>query len=160
MRRYSEAPSIYLVGWGAMAAAQRFATTRDAKFLRYLQRQADLFLERFEQQLNDRDNSCAAMEGVAATLGALKVAGESDTARVRGLRAWLIDESRKLPRLQIQPGQKALALGGDARLEAPRMAQYAGAFLAGVYDPLTRVDATGHCLSAMVTIEREKLVAP
>ena len=160
MRRYSEAPSIYLVGWGGMAAAQRFATTRDAKFLRYLQRQADLFLERFERQLNDQDNNCAAMEGVAATLGALKVAGESDTARVRELRAWLMDELRKLPRLQIQPGQKALALGGDAHLEAPRMARYAGAFFAGLYDPLTRVDAAGHCLSAMVTIEREKLTAP
>ena len=46
---------------------------------------------------------------------------------------------------------------GEAYLRAPRMAQYAGGFLAGVYEPLTRVDAAGHCLSAMVTIERERL---
>ena len=50
-----------------------------------------------------------------------------------------------------------MALGGEAYLRAPRMAQYAGGFLAGVYEPLTRVDAAGHCLSAMVTIERERL---
>jgi hypothetical protein len=66
----------------------------------------------------------------------------------------------KLPRLQIQPGQTGLTLGGDAYLQAPRMAEYAGGFLAGLYEPLTRVDAAGHCLSAMVTIEREQLVAP
>jgi hypothetical protein len=160
MRRYSEEPSMYFVGWGGMAAAQRYATTRDARFLLYLQRQADVFLERFEDRLSGNDNPCGAMEGVAATLGALKQAGESDTARVRGLRAWLLGEVSKLSRLQIQPGQTGLKLGGDAYLQAPRMAEYAGGFLAGLYEPLERVDAAGHCLSAMVTIEREELVAP
>jgi hypothetical protein len=50
-----------------------------------------------------------------------------------------------------------MALGGEAYLRAPRMAEYAGGFLLGAYEPLTRVDAAGHCLSAMVTIERNQL---
>jgi hypothetical protein len=97
------------------------------------------------------------MEGLAATLAALKASGENGTDRVRELHAWLSDEIVKLPRLQIQPGQQGLALGGEAYLRARRMAEYAGAFLAGVYEPLTRVDAAGHCLSAMVIIERDRL---
>jgi hypothetical protein len=160
MRRYAEDPSVYFVGWGNMAIAQRYATTRDARFLRYLQRQADLFFERYEDRYNANDNNCAAMEGLAAALAGLKAGGETDTRRVRGLREWLLDEVRKLPKLQIQPDQRGLKLGGEAYLSAPRMSEYAGAFLSGIYQPLTRVDAAGHCLSAMVTIERGNLSAP
>ena len=160
MRRYSDDPSVYFVGWGNMAVAQRYATTHDARFLRYLQRQTDLFFERYENRFEANDNNCATMEGLAAALAALKGAGETDTRRVRGLREWLLDEVRKLPKLQIQPDQRGLKLGGEAYLSAPRMGEYAGAFLAGTYQPLSRVDAAGHCLSAMVTIERGNLSAP
>jgi hypothetical protein len=160
MRRYSETPSFNAVGWANMAAAQRHATTHDNRFLLYLQRQSDLFLERFENRLNGNDNNCAAMEGLAAALATLKANGEIDTARVRGLHDWLVDETRKLPRLQIQPEQRALQLGGEAVLSAPRMSQYAGGFLYGLYEPTTRVDAAGHCLSAMVTIARANILTP
>jgi hypothetical protein len=157
MRRYSETPSVKFLGWGGMAAAQRYRTTRDRKFLAYLQRQADNFAERFQDRFNADDNNCGVMEGLAATLAALKTSGENDTHRVREIRDWMSNEIAKLPRLQIQPGQQGLALGGEAYLRAPRMAEYAGGFLSGVYEPLTRVDAAGHCLSAMVMIERDQL---
>ena len=85
------------------------------------------------------------------------LSGENDTARAREIGAWLTREVAKLPRLQIQRGQQTLALGGDALLRAPRMREYAGEFLLGLYEPQTRIDAAGHCLSALVTIERHHL---
>ena len=157
MRRYLENPSAYFLGWGGMAASQRYRTTHDPKFLTYLRRQGDHFVERFQDRFNSHDNNCAVMEGLAATLAVLNASGESDTDGVREMRDWLSDEIVKLPRLQIQPAQQGMTLGGDAYLRAPRMAEYPGGFLAGVYEPLTRVDAAGHCLSAMVIIERDRL---
>lgn len=157
IRRYSEKPSVNFLGWGAMAAAQRYKTTNDPKFLAYLRQLGDAFVARYQRGFAADANNCAAMEGIGAIAASLKQAGENDTDRARALRAWLSNEVTKLDRLQIQPGQQGLALGGEAYLRAPRMAAYSGAFLAGIYDPLTRVDASGHCLSAMVIIDRNHL---
>lgn len=157
IRRYSEKPSVNFLGWGAMAAAQRYKTTNDPKFLAYLRELGDAFVARYQRGFAPDANNCAAMEGIGAIAAALKQSGENDTDRARALRAWLSNEVTKLDRLQIQPGQRGVALGGEAYLRAPRMAEYSGGFLAGIYDPLTRVDATGHCLSAMVIIDRNQL---
>ena len=157
IRRYSEKPNVNFLGWGAMAAAQRYRTTYDPKFLAYLRQLGDSFTARYQRGFAADANNCAAMEGIGAIAATLKQSGENDTDRARALRAWLSNEAAKLDRLQIQPGQQGLALGGDAYLRAPRMAEYWGGFLAGIYDPLTRVDAAGHCLSAMLIIERNQL---
>ena len=157
IRRYSEKPSVNFMGWGAMAAAQRYKTTNDPKFLAYLRQLGDGFVVQYQRRFAADANNCAAMEGIAAIAAALKQSGENDTDRARALRAWLANEITKLDRLQIQPGQQGLALGGEAYLRAPRMAEYSGGFLAGIYEPVTRVDAAGHCLSAMVIIERNQL---
>jgi hypothetical protein len=157
IRRYSEKPSVNFLGWGAMAAAQRYKTTNDPKFLVYLRQLGDAFVARYQRGFAADANNCAAMEGIGAIAAVLKQSGENDTDRARALRAWLSNEVAKLDRLQIQPGQQGLVLGGEAYLRAPRMAEYSGGFLAGIYDPLTRVDAAGHCLSAMVIIERHHL---
>ena len=157
MRRYSDHPSVNFFSWGAMAAAQRYRTTRDPKFCDYLRRQGNQFIGRFQRQLSADANNCAALEGIGAILAVLDQTGEQDTDLARAMHSLLSNEIIKLARLQIQPAQRGLALGGDAYLSAPRMAEYAGGFLAGVYEPLTRVDAAGHCLSAMVTIERDRL---
>jgi hypothetical protein len=156
LARYSETPTATFFGWGSMAAAQRFATTRDPKFLDYLQRQADLFVGRWHRRMKPEDNNCAILEGAAAMLPVLDAAGEAESNRVRGLRSWSDGEVAKLPRLQIQPGQKGMALGGEAYLNAPAMAPFAGGFLWSLHEPMTRVDAAGHCLSAMVLLDRAK----
>ena len=157
LARYSEAPAMNFLGWGGMAAAQRFSTTRDPRFLSYVQRQADVFIQRFERKTKPQDNNCATLEGIAAMLDVLTASGETDSNRVRELRSWSSREIAKLPRLQIQPGQQGMALGGDAYLRNPRMASYAGGFLWSLYAPMTRVDAAAHCLSAMVRVARAHL---
>lgn len=155
--RYSRKPNPYFYHWGAMAAAQRFATTHSPQFPVFLQNQAELFFIQFQGRLKPDGNNCADMEGLAATLAVLVRSGEGDADLARRIRAWLSSEAAKLPKLQIQPRQVAIALGGEAILGAPRMAEFAGAFLAGVYEPSTRIDAAAHCVSAMIIIERNEL---
>lgn len=157
LRRYTDHPDDLFFAWGAMAALQRYRTTRDPRFAAYLRHQGDQFLGRFEHRLSSSDNNCATMEGIAAILSALLLSGETESERVRALREWLTQEMAKLPRLQIKPGQQGLGLGGDASLRAPRMAQYAGEFLNGLYEPVTQIDTSGHCLSALVTIQQGRL---
>ena len=62
IRRYTETPSVTFLGWGGMAAAQRYRTTHDPKFLAYLRRQGDNFVERFQDRFSADGNNCAVME--------------------------------------------------------------------------------------------------
>ena len=100
------------------------------------------------------------MEGLAAALAVLIRAGKGDTFLAGQFRSWLSNEAAKLPKLQIQPGQVGMALAGAAPLRSPRMSEFPGAFLLGLYLPTTRVDAAQHCLSAMIMIERDRLAFP
>lgn len=65
----------------------------------------------------------------------------------------LAREADKVPHLQIQPGQTTMTLGGGATLYAPHLAHFGGSFLAGLVEPMTRVDAAQHCLSALMQID-------
>lgn len=158
--KYSDRPNRTFFQWGAMAAEQRYKTTGDARFLRFLQSQAEVFFARFQPRVDPVTNSCTDMEGLAATLAAMKRSGAGDVALANRIRVRLATEADKLPRLQIQPGQQGLKFAGDARLIAPRMATFGGAFLVGLETPATQVDAAAHCLSALVRIERDALLAP
>jgi len=160
MQRYSRNPSPTFYHWGAMAAAQRFRTTRNIVFVDFLRKQSDIFFARFEKRERADANHCGAMEGAAATLGALKQAGEGNTASALRARNWLSREGARLRGLQLQPDQTGMPMGGEAMLSAPSMSQFPGAFLFGTYEPSTRVDAAQHCLSAMIMIDRDRLDRP
>lgn len=157
--RYENAPKPGFQHWGAMAAAQRLATTADARFLAFLRIQTSAWLERFAPKLDEAGNNCADMEGAAAALGAFDRAGERDSALARRTRDWLVHESTKVSRLQIKAGQTRLPLGGDAWLSAPRMSDFAGTFLLGLHEPMVRLDVDFHCLSALLMLERDGLLA-
>ncbi len=158
--RYTQEPSPHFYHWGAMAAAQRYMTTRDPRFLAFLRSQGETFFSLFEAREGAGDNNCADMEGLAATRDALSHAGERGGALAGRMGDWLDREAAKLPRLQIQPAQSGLALGGQAELRAPRMTEFAGAFLLGLYAPLARIDAAQHCLSAMLMLDRDRREFP
>jgi hypothetical protein len=150
MERYARKPSSTFFQWGAMAAAQRWRTTHDARFVEYLKHQADVFTQRFSRQIEEHDNACAPMEGLAVMQGVFMESGEerSDLAvRVAGL---LDREAAKLPKFQLQRGQTQMTFGGGATLVAPRLADFPGAFLFDAHRPVTRVDAALHCLSALM----------
>lgn len=153
MRRYAEHPSSTFYQWGAMAAAQRWRTTGDPQFLDYLKQQAEVFTERFGRQIDEDDNACAPMEGLAVTQGAFVESGEGSSALAQRVVALLDREAAKLPSLQIQRGQTQMKLGGEAILTAPHLAEFAGSFLWTRKRPETRVDFAQHCLSALMMIE-------
>lgn len=159
MSRYSEQPTGDFYHWGAMAAAQRFKSTGEARYLDFLQQQAAYFFERLEPRINISTNTCATMEGLAATYSALVARGKGSTALAARIARWLIAERDKLPGLQIKSGQKGMQLGGDGYLQSARMADFSGGFLWGLYDPTTRIDAGAHCVSAMLMMDANGLLS-
>jgi hypothetical protein len=56
--------------------------------------------------------------------------------------------------LQIPPGASRMDFGEGIYLVSPRLRDFSGAFLEGRFRPFTRVDATAHCVSAMVKLAR------
>lgn len=160
MQRYSERPSNEFYLWGAMAAAQRWKTTSDPRFVTYLIRQSEVFTDRFARQLDPNANNCGAMEGLAATLHVFAGSGTQQGDLPERIRTLLSREAGKVPHLQIQPGQTRMMLGGGATLTAPEFARFGGAFLAGLFEPMTRVDAAQHCLSALMMIDADDRLAP
>ena len=157
MSRYSQHPHREFYHWGAIAASQRFKTTRDPRFLDFLRQQAQFFFNELEPRLNAQDNPCATMEGLAATLSALRSGNDASPIALR-IAGWLRTQRDKLPVLQIQPRQLRLKLGGDAFLDSPRLADHAGDFRWGLYDATTRVDASSHCVSAVLMMQELDLL--
>jgi hypothetical protein len=158
MERYSRSFSRPFHHWGVMAAAQRYATTRDPRFLVFLKNQTHDFFENVSESLRPNSNHCGDMEGLAATLAALNRSGDGKTLLARQVRAWLVREALRLPKLQIRPGQVDMTLSDGAVFHAPRMAEFAGAFVWVLGEPAIRVDAAQHCLSAMTLLERDRLL--
>jgi hypothetical protein len=158
LSKYGNAADAQFYHWGAMAAAARYADTRDVKFLSFIKTQTTKFLDRRKDR-TDSFNNCASIEGMADALGALAAAGESGGEVYRRARDWAAAEMKKAKQLQIQPGQQEL-LFPNARVVAPRMQEFAGDFRSGLYSADTQVDFTGHCVSAMVKLTRHKIALP
>jgi hypothetical protein len=140
--------------FGAMAAARRFHTTQDRRFIDFLQREAQAALDA-APQADSPEASCALVEGLAASAGAMARGGWSDKPLYAALRQRIRLEMDKNNRLQLQRGQDRLALGGDGVLIAPRLGDYAGAYLFGRYTPTVRIDMTHHCISAIAEMQSE-----
>ncbi|MGA9033667.1 MAG: hypothetical protein WB402_14220 [Sulfuricaulis sp.] len=138
--------------WGTMAAAARYADSKEAKFLDFIKNQTNAFLDSKQELANYND--CASVEGVADALAALVSAGEGESELSRRVRAWITREMAKTEGLQIKPGQKELVFT-NARVSAPRLKEFTGSFLAGRYELKTQVDNTSHCVSAMLKLQRQ-----
>jgi hypothetical protein len=152
IRKYEGEFKIDFFHWGTMAAAARFADTKEKKFLDFIKAQTGAFLDRKKDHV-DNDNNCASIEGVADVLEALLSAGEGGSELAERARGWASTEMRKVKQLQIQPGQKELVFS-NSRIIAPRMQEFSGSFRSGIYAANTQVDLTAHCVSAMVKLER------
>jgi len=152
MKKYGGEFKIEFFHWGTMAAAARFADTKEKKFLDFIKAQTGAFLDRKKDHV-DNHNTCASIEGVADVLGALLSAGEGGSELAESARGWVATEMRKVKQLQIQPGQKELVFS-NARIVAPRMQEFSGSFRSGIYAADTQVDFTQHCVSAMVKLKR------
>lgn len=157
MGNYGRQFNIDFFHWGTMAAAARFADTKDKRFLDFVKAQTGAFLDRRKKR-PDNSNNCASVEGVADAIGALHRAGEGKSELTGRAREWIAAEMRKARQLQIRPGQKELVFL-NARIVAPRIADFAGSFRSALHAADTRVDFTQHCVSAMVKLERVDALA-
>lgn len=154
---YAEKYNIDFYQWGTMAAAARYADSKDAKFLNFIKDQTSAFLD--HKRKPDSDNNCASVEGMADALTTLVNAGQGNSDLSGRAREWIMQEMNKAEKLQIQPGQKELVFS-NARLVAPRLEEFAGSFLAGRDNITTQVDFTAHCVSAMIKLQRQNRTAP
>lgn len=146
---YIANPDIGFFHWGMMAAATRYWSTRDARFSRFIAEQVRLFLKELRPKTNHKSNSCYSVEGLLAALAVLEAEKDYDQlSRQVSLR--VDKEMKKNLRLQILPDQKRIQFSKKHYLKSPDIAQYPGAFLNGKYRPKIRIDATQHCLSAMI----------
>jgi hypothetical protein len=151
MATYAGPYNEYFFHWGAMAAARRFLTTKDARFADFLEKQMQTALDG-APPVDSPHNSCALVEGLAAGAAALARAGRADSALA--VHARIGAEMEKNRALQLPPARDRIALGGDIYLISPRLGAYAGAYLLGRYTPTIRVDVTHHCISAITEMQQ------
>ncbi|MGC2458298.1 MAG: hypothetical protein WA435_09900 [Gallionellaceae bacterium] len=152
IKKYGGEFKIDFFHWGTMAAAARFADTKEKMFLDFIKVQTRAFLDR-KKDHSGNDNNCAQAEGVADALGALFSSGEGGSELAGRAKEWVATEMQKAKQLQIQPGQKEITFS-NARIIAPRMQEFYGSFRSGIYAANTQVDFTAHCVSAMVKLTR------
>jgi len=156
MRNYAGRPNTIYYSWAMKAAAERYATNPDAKFVEFIAQQTRTFLDSFRTQSASTENSCADVEGMAAARRVLNSVMRPDRDLVRRLSQRIDSEMIKNLALQIVPAQTRIELGNGAYLASPTLADHAGAFLAGTRQPYVRIDYTEHCLSALAELGQRR----
>jgi hypothetical protein len=149
MRRYSENPDGSFFHWGMMAAATRFETSADERFLDFIAGQAEVYLSKLRPKLKKNSNSGSAVEGLAAGATALAKGGRGSGRLYRRILLRLVRELEKSCEMQILRGQETITVL-DKLITLPTGIDFAGAFLNGRRQPQTRIDITQHCLSALL----------
>ena len=155
IRIYGGKPDVGFFHWGVMAAVMRYRIIGDSRFVDFVAQQMRQFMDEFKPKVKPWVNSCYSVEGLLAGAGVIADSGryqalyEKTMLRVK-------QEMEKNLRLQIRPDQKYIQMGPKRYLTAPEIPDYVGAFLNGLYRPQVRVDATQHCLSAMVKMRRSQ----
>lgn len=156
MRNFAGRSNAGYYSWAVKAAAERHAANPNARYVEFIAQQTRTFLDSFQTQSASTENSCAHVEGLAAARRVLSSVTQPDRDLVRRLKQRIDREMTKNLALQILPGQTRIELGSGAYLSSPTVADYAGAFLAGTYQPYVRIDFTQHCLSAMIDLSERQ----
>lgn len=150
---YSKNPNIGFFHWGVMAASQRYETTGDSRFARFAAAQIHDYITRMRPEINLDSNSCYAVEGLLAGVQAFDRHMGFPTIRDMVMQRAAAEMEKNLG-LQIGESQTRLYFDRDRYLAAADISRQAGAFLNGRYRPRVRIDATQHCLSAMLKMRR------
>jgi len=151
---YSDAPQNGFFHWDAIASNMRYAATKEVKFVDFSARQARWALASSTVEDYENHNSCGLIEGMGSVLATLRAAKSTDDRLDERLKKRIDLEMTKNLSLQIPDGTRVLDLAGDVRLDAPRLADNAGGFLAGWSSIYVRIDIAQHCMSAMSKLRR------
>jgi hypothetical protein len=153
MEQFGAAPVSQFFHWGAMASAQRYRTTGEARFADFAAAQATWFLGAVPYERGRKQSTCSQIEGLASVAAALADRPEHAALLAR-VRERIVRELERNRRLQVEPGQDRLPLAAGGTLLAPVLAEHAGAFLAGPYRPYIRTDLNQHCISGFLKARR------
>lgn len=155
IQMYGMKPDVGFFHWGVMAAATRYRATGDERFADFAAQQMRQFMDELKPKVKPWVNSCYSVEGLLAGAGII-----ADSGRYQKLYETTMkrvgQEMEKNLRLQIRPDQKYIQMGPGRYLAAPEIPDYAGAFLNGLHRPQVRIDATQHCLSALVKMRQSR----
>lgn len=150
IERYARAPDVQFAHWGLMAAGARYATTREPRYLDFIEKLADGYLTDVRPALKPEVNGCYVAEGLAAAALALSEGGRAAGPLYATITTRLDAELKNSLDMQILTGTTRLDLGRKVIVTAPELQDYVGAFLSGRWDGKTRIDYTQHCLSALM----------
>jgi hypothetical protein len=154
--RYADDVTTGFYQWGTMAAALRFEATADNRFIRFIAEQARKLLASPELKTGQLENDCFLVEGLATAVATLR-GRSSDSALLARMQQFIVEEMDKDRELQIPRGAQRLRLANDTYLTSPHLGRFRGAFLEARFKPYTRIDFTGHCLSAMLKLKRSAI---
>ncbi len=155
--RYGKSPNAEFFHWGAMAAASRLEMTGDPRFERFIRDQADWFLRLVSGKEGARLVGCAWVEGLATAYVALERQLGATHPLMVGIRRRVETAMARNRALQILPGQETFVLDDSTEVRSPEFARYAGGFLVSSTTATMQVDVAGHCLSALVRMQRAGL---
>ena len=150
IQQYTRTPDLSFFHWGLLAAAVRYETTREQRFVEFISMQGWLFTHYLHPDIFPDSNTCADVEGIAAGARALKLAGLASDPGYLALAERARGELQKSLGLQLLPGNIRDRLPGRSNLPDDELARFAGAFLNGRLLPQSRIDSTQHCLSALI----------
>jgi hypothetical protein len=137
--------------WGQLAAAVRYGRTADPRYIDFAATQTESFLDETRPKVSDNSNSCYSLEGLSAAY-ALVGADPRLQALHDRIGQRIRQEVAHNLSIQVQPGQGGLAVREGTVLNTAELPEFAGAFLNGRLRPQTRIDATQHCLAALLQI--------
>jgi hypothetical protein len=149
LEQYGKNADIGFFHWGLMAAAARYQATGDPRLVEFTLAQLRAYLGELRPHLNPNSNSCYSVEGMAAAMQVLRESDQEEQIR-QLLQIRIQAEMEKNVALQIPLGAREIPLGEKRELHSPDLKRFAGAFLNGRARPRIRIDATQHCLSAML----------
>lgn len=156
---YAGAADVTFYHWGQLAAAARFGSTGDPRFIDFAAAQTESFLDDTRPKVSTSHNSCYSLEGLAAAY--LVIAADP---RLLPLSQRVAERIRRELAhnlsIQVQPGQQVIALREGAEVRLGELPQFAGAFLNGRTRLQTRIDSTQHCLAALLQVATLDLASP
>ena len=156
-RSYAARPTLLFFHWGVMAAAVRAQTTGDPRFLKFIRDQTEWVLAKQERLVTEHDNTCAWIEGLATAFRVLwPNQSENDPLKGRTHR-WIQIMTEHNLDLQILPGQDSVLLANGVAVRSPWLRMYEGAFRVSSDAAKMQVDETGHCLSALIRVQKAGL---
>ena len=136
--------------WGMMAAAVRFETTAEQRYLDFVSLQGWQFVVEVRPDFVPESNECYSVEGLAAGARAMWTGGRGSDPGYGAMVDRAERELVKIFALQIMPGQTRIDVGEGRFFYDPGLERMVGAFRNGQRLMRSRIDFTQHCLSAIV----------